>query len=425
MTSAVGLELRGTADVPGDVLERVAAIDAARAAKDFADRRRHPGRAAGRGLDRRDHRGRDVGQTLIGSVARDRDWPALEPSARFGTPGAAAPSAAASSSTDPPALRDSASDGRGAAARRSDRSSPRRPAPSPDRADRGPTPAPARHAVRLPARPRRAAGAVGDRGDPVPRRVLVDAGRVDRRRGVLRRLRVPDHVAAARGARPHRCRRPGRVLVAAGPPAAPRSVRHARRRRACGRCVAGSDGQLAQLRRDYPWALFYAGNWGQIVGDVPYYAGDPPLLRHLWSLAIEEQFYLVWPLVFVAITWSRLRRLGAAAARRRGGAGRRSGRCSGSTPPARDRSADLDRVNFLYLSTFTRAGGLLAGAAAAFVWRPWRSPPPSRRTPPAARPGRRRRPRPARAASRRSPSLTAATSTSGCSRWSRCSRSSP
>ena len=35
----------------------------------------------------------------------------------------------------------------------------------------------------------------------------------------------------------------------------------------------------------------------------------------------------------------------------------------------------LDRVNFLYLSTFTRAGGLLAGAAAAFVWRPWRSPP--------------------------------------------------
>ncbi len=32
----------------------------------------------------------------------------------------------------------------------------------------------------------------------------------------------------------------------------------------------------------------------------------------------------------------------------------------------------VDRVNFLYLSTFTRAGGLLLGAAAAFVWRPWR-----------------------------------------------------
>jgi cysteinyl-tRNA synthetase len=35
MTSAVGLQLRGTADVPGQVLERVAAIDAARAAKDY------------------------------------------------------------------------------------------------------------------------------------------------------------------------------------------------------------------------------------------------------------------------------------------------------------------------------------------------------------------------------------------------------
>jgi cysteinyl-tRNA synthetase len=36
MTSAVGLELRRTEEVPGDVLERAAAIDAARAAKDFA-----------------------------------------------------------------------------------------------------------------------------------------------------------------------------------------------------------------------------------------------------------------------------------------------------------------------------------------------------------------------------------------------------
>jgi hypothetical protein len=34
----------------------------------------------------------------------------------------------------------------------------------------------------------------------------------------------------------------------------------------------------------------------------------------------------------------------------------------------------VDRINFMYLSTFTRATGILLGAAAAFVWRPWRSP---------------------------------------------------
>ena len=45
-----------------------------------------------------------------------------------------------------------------------------------------------------------------------------------------------------------------------------------------------------------------------MFGDVPYFAGEPlPLLRHLWSLAVEEQWYLIWPLVFVLAM-----RLGAA-----------------------------------------------------------------------------------------------------------------
>ena len=65
--------------------------------------------------------------------------------------------------------------------------------------------------------------------------------------------------------------------------------------------LAGTAEQQSQVRRDIPWSVFYVNNWGQILGNVPYFAGEPPLLRHLWSLAVEEQWYLIWPLVFVAL----------------------------------------------------------------------------------------------------------------------------
>ena len=61
--------------------------------------------------------------------------------------------------------------------------------------------------------------------------------------------------------------------------------------------------EVRSLRADVYAALGYATNWWQIFNHQSYFAaqGRPPLLRHLWSLAVEEQFYLLWPLILLAL----------------------------------------------------------------------------------------------------------------------------
>jgi peptidoglycan/LPS O-acetylase OafA/YrhL/lysophospholipase L1-like esterase len=58
-------------------------------------------------------------------------------------------------------------------------------------------------------------------------------------------------------------------------------------------------GQLGALRPALGAAATYSSNWYQALHHVSYFAtfGPPAPLEHLWSLAIEEQFYLVWPLI--------------------------------------------------------------------------------------------------------------------------------
>ena len=126
------------------------------------------------------------------------------------------------------------------------------------------------------------------------------------------------------------------------------------------------------FRRDVLPSLGYFSNWWQIFAvDTPYFAASSlPVLRHLWSLAVEEQWYLIWPLLFAFVfgaKWMRPKISGALLLL-----------CSGAIMFAtafRFAQDDETRTNFLYLSTITRSSGLLLGAAVAMLWRPWRKTP--------------------------------------------------
>lgn len=125
-----------------------------------------------------------------------------------------------------------------------------------------------------------------------------------------------------------------------------------------------ADDVVDQWHEEVWAAAFYVANWFGIANDVSYAEGfgRKSFLHHLWSLAVEEQFYLLWPVIL----WAGLKLLG-----RRGMAVATLGLAAGSAALMWVLYQPLTDPTRVYYGTDTRAQGLLVGAALALVWRPW------------------------------------------------------
>ncbi len=142
---------------------------------------------------------------------------------------------------------------------------------------------------------------------------------------------------------------------------------------------------LGTLRGDVIGALLYGFNWFQIwVGSSYFSAFGFVPLRHLWSLAVEEQFYFVWPIVMAVLLKGGRRyvrlvgllfllasvsiSIYVASVYQSGFVG------TVEQSPQQYLSFvghTVLRLDYLFLGTLSRAGGLFIGAALAMFWRPW------------------------------------------------------
>jgi len=121
--------------------------------------------------------------------------------------------------------------------------------------------------------------------------------------------------------------------------------------------------EVAGLRGDALAAFGYVTNWYLVLSHKSYFetVGRPSLLRHLWSLAVEEQFYLLWPLLFAAgMRFLRHRRMLVAVI---------AGAAASTTLMVVLYRPDIDPSR-VYYGTDTRAAALLIGAALALMWVP-------------------------------------------------------
>ena len=127
---------------------------------------------------------------------------------------------------------------------------------------------------------------------------------------------------------------------------------------------------LSAFREDALATVFYVNNWWYIFVDQSYFesVGRPPLLKHLWSLSVEEQFYLIWPAFALLLMRSGgrplVRRLALVLA-----IASTVWMAVLSIRNGYPVDADPSRA---YFGTDSHSMGLLVGAALATMWRPGR-----------------------------------------------------
>ena len=124
-------------------------------------------------------------------------------------------------------------------------------------------------------------------------------------------------------------------------------------------------GTLGQHLHDVLMAAIYVTNWDLIIRGVSYFEmfERPSQLRHLWSLAVEEQFYIVWPILFTLVMrFLNLRWLWCIVA----------GLAVMSVIWMVILFTPGDDPSRVYFGSDPRAFTILIGVAVGLFWKPWR-----------------------------------------------------
>jgi len=126
---------------------------------------------------------------------------------------------------------------------------------------------------------------------------------------------------------------------------------------------------INRFLKDLPYVLTGSNNWHLVAEHRNYFetVGRPPLLQHTWSLGVEFQFYLIWPLILIfALRYFGKKNLAKVALF----IAPSSGTALFIFSMAVDASSSANKISHIYFGTDTHSVGLFLGSALAVSWIP-------------------------------------------------------